>query len=94
MSAIDRSGRSQPFFSAIATKAPVTWWASRNGSPASRTNQSARSVAVEKPEAAAFSRLARFAVMSLTMPVMAASASISVSAASKTCSLSSCMSLE
>ena len=76
------------------TSAPVTWCASRNGSPSRRTSQSARSVAVEKPApAAARSRSGR-GVMSAAMPAIAASASISASAASNTCSLSSCMSFE
>ena len=50
--------------------------------------------AVEKPLAADVASTSRLAVISVTMPVIAAKASIRVSAASKTCSLSSCMSLE
>ena len=64
------------------------------GMPRLRTSQSARSVAVEKPAPATAAMRSGTGSRSWIMPVMAASTISRVSAASKSCSLSSCMSLE
>ena len=65
-----------------------------NGRPSRRTSQSARSVAVEKPAFATAAMRSGTASRSPTMPAAAASTISRVSAASKSCSLSSCMSFE
>ena len=70
------------------------WCASRNGTSASRTSQSARSVAVEKPCAAAARIRSGTNSTVSTIPASASSDSISRSRASNTGSLSSCMSFE
>jgi hypothetical protein len=70
---------------------PVISWASRNGTPL-RTSQSATSVASEKPTGAAAVRRSTRTVIVEIMPASAGSSSSSVSIASKTGSLSSCMS--
>ena len=59
-----------------------------------RTSQSARSVAVENPEAAEARIRSTFGVMVEIMPVIACSDRSSASNASKVVALSSCMSFE
>ena len=88
------SSRVQPRVSASETMRPVMWWASRKGMLRLRTSQSARSVAVEKPAPATAAMRSGTGSRSLIMPGVAASTISMVSAASKSCSLSSCMSLE
>src|SRR5690606_32009497 len=84
----------RPSASARFTAAPVTWCAWRKGRFSSRTSQSARSVAVEKPAPAAAAIFSVLGRITATMAVMAVSARSSASKASNTGGLSSCMSLE
>src|SRR5690606_5298683 len=88
------SPRPRPSASARFTAAPVTWCAWRKGRFSSRTSQSARSVAVEKPAPAAAAIFSVLGRITATMAVMAVSARSSASKASNTGGLSSCMSLE
>ena len=81
------------FFSASATMLPVMWCASLKGMSRVCTSQSARSVAVECSLPAAFYMAFASTTRSEIIPVRAEIPSFRASRASKTGSLSSCMSL-
>ena len=87
------SSSALPSASASATARPAIWCASRNGTPASPASQSARSVAVAWPAAAAARIFAGTNSRSATIPAIAARLSPSRSCASNKGGLSSCKSL-
>src|SRR5690606_41039724 len=86
------SSSETPLVSASATSLPTTWCASRNGTP-DLTRWSARSVALEKPDAAAFRMRSALTRVRGSMAQYSRRLSSAVSRASNSPSLSSCMSL-